>query len=633
MDIKKLSEKELEQSITDITELANAASTSAEEKEALMLSVSKFQEELASREADDSKAKPKPTPPAKPTPKKINKREIYAELKKKYPHLTKEVVGGLSARAFTTNKNAIGATIMSMGDFAEKEARSIAELYLTKHAPKGLSVEADQDKSQNKIKGKSIQRKIEVINNFLSRKPLDKYQRTGQNLIPVFQLDNDFYAFNVYARNVGARIGVNPQSFYGLGLLRAELKFDRSQLDKAVKVSTPKKDNFILFDEEVNKIAETRYDEDKNENVLFRLKAKFSEKSEKLSYKKPISRTSLEKMPQSKLDCIFHKEVVTERRELEMLTVAEPGDVILYKEDGHPFTIIKKEPASQMCHLPSVKEGNEAKKIQEELDDLKAEYSSYRKKTVPKVTFDEQVAEIAELKQKLKAHAAKLSQPKPTPPKPQPSPAKTTSKAAPKVAKKSASQATKTEGCTTEQRHLAKLVGQMQKFLSENIYTGVFKSRTIEGIYRRTKDDGSYEVVVKVKSYALKNRDEWFSICTKTMKQTAIDKPKNGTIRILVPKEEIKTLYTTTKKGVTKRNAKTVYQGCLKIYRNFYECQKNGTCTAKDKEALSEAYRTCGDLHKRFDKTPEWMEKARKEVHEKKKKDENFWKAWRRIFK
>ena len=345
-------------------------------------------------------------------------------------------------------------------------------------------------------------------------------------------------------------------------------------------------------------------------------------KKRQLSYKQALPKSKLEQLEAIEFNCGFRKEIVTEETELTVPTTAKPGDLIIYKEDGHPIGVFQKEPASKMCRKPVARVNKST------YEGLKAANEE------TKEALAKEQAKNKNLNEKIKAASDKSQKPTTSATKPPikstTPPAKTSPKSTEKQTQKAAKGANE---CSVEQQYLAQLIGQMHEFLASNIYKGIWKEKSVEGMYRRKMEDGTFEVVVKVKTYSTINREEWFTMCTRTLKLKKIDRPKNGTIRILIPKSDIKTLYTTTKDGLTRRDARKVYSKCLLIYQKFYKCQQEGTCSETDRESLKTAYQTCGDLHKKFEKTPQWMNSARQKVLAEKRAGEKFWDAWRRIYK
>lgn len=296
---------------------------------------------------------------------------------------------------------------------------------------------------------------------------------------------------------------------------------------------------------------------------------------------------------------------------------AKPGDYLLFNEEGYLHTIMTESSYAKRCRKPI--------------------------ETVPRSKYDELVKEVNALKAKAEKQKsieadlrakleAKKQKPEPKPvPKPK-APAKTGGSKT-DAGQPAGSGSKKRHSCTATQQQLGNVTAKMVKFVRDNMWEKAFAKKEILGIFQRKTSSGKIEVIAKIKHYKMIGTDtSWYKVCTHSLNLTKVNPPAQGTYKSLVSKTEMKVLHQTLRSGPTKATAKATYNKCLKIYRSWYQCQQSGTCTADDKNKLSVAYRTCGDLHKKFEVVPEWMDGVYDYVRENRKKDEGFWQAFSRLF-
>lgn len=180
--------------------------------------------------------------------------------------------------------------------------------------------------------------------------------------------------------------------------------------------------------------------------------------------------------------------------------------------------------------------------------------------------------------------------------------------------------------CTREESEVMGLTGAFYDWLENNKWDGLLESLDVLKVVY-TKGEKAH-FLVQTKNYKLfgRNRSQWHRICPETWKMTAVaekDWPKPGSYKLLLSEQDIR-------KAKTTRGPKMFGQ-CLAVYRKFAECSKDGTCNAEDRDKISKAWHTCGDLTLKTDKLPKWMELLYEKVRKEKRANETFPQAMHRI--
>ena len=283
------------------------------------------------------------------------------------------------------------------------------------------------------------------------------------------------------------------------------------------------------------------------------------------------------------------------------------GETLLMNDEGYPFTF-----------MTTTAIGKRISPYQKMVS------QSVHQKALDRVSLLEgRISKLTAAGKKAKSDAKKAAMP-PDPKKQQP-PVKKEPVKIPE--KKEGSKPKKRTVCTRQEGNVLRLTSTFYKWLQKHNWTGPINSKKVMKIVYTKGEKATF--LVQTKSYrVLKNRVEWHRICPQSWKMTKLaekDWPKPNSYRLLLSEREIKKAKTT--------NGEKVFGTCLTTYRKFYECSKDGSCNADDRQKIKEAWSTCGDLIEKKEKQPEWMSKLWKKVKAEKRKDETIYDAMSRIAK
>ena len=291
---------------------------------------------------------------------------------------------------------------------------------------------------------------------------------------------------------------------------------------------------------------------------------------------------------------------VQEDMEVNVKTTLKKGDFAMFNARGYfhaPLTPLAKKDFCKKAATTAIKGDAKATKENESLKKENGQLKSQIKALQ---------SEIAALKAGAKKSAQSSA------------PSKSAAKPA---SAKPAPQKRKRADCGTDQYTLGQLTGLMIKFVKENTKKGIIGfDKEVSGLYY-TRGEKAI-LMAKITDYGMLTKDEkWYRICPETFAKTKIDKPANGSYRRIVSEAKLKELYT------TKEPQPKVYRSCLNVYRNFYECTKDGNCNTADYQKIKNAWGTCGNLHKKQKVIPSYMAKFHEEVQATRQKGEPYHKA------
>ena len=301
-----------------------------------------------------------------------------------------------------------------------------------------------------------------------------------------------------------------------------------------------------------------------------------------ISWRKKLDPDFVAEGEQVVLATTFIAVKAKDKIEADLKSTANAGDYVLVNEDGHVNSILTGTMADRF-----MKKGE------------------FEKKYVLAATLEKYKKEIAQYKEQygeLEVAAKPADKPAAAKPADKPKAAKPADK--PKAAKPADKPKKK---CGPDAYEAAEIVAKVMSFLEKHsiAFHKIHKSKEwltnaheIKAVYIGIGNAPS-KIYVHLKNHKIGfafSSSEWHTLCLDSWKLTRIknkDVPKPQQRRKVVQDNDLKAIFTTD--GTDR------FRSCMVMYGELYKCQKDGNCSAADKEKYKTIYQTCGNLGRKFE--------------------------------